>query len=125
MYYCHVFPSGTGASCIYPLLGTSLNGWRFLATEIDDEAVKFAQENVSTNDLDQKIDGTLTIMKIRQESFISGFQDMYASQWLYMYLHDKVLVMGWVVSIMCWDYNMNLKHIVSFSIPSLPSCMKH
>lgn len=50
--------AGTGASCIYPLLATSLNGWRFLATEIDDEAMKFARDNVSRNNLEQKIEGT-------------------------------------------------------------------
>jgi 23S rRNA A1618 N6-methylase RlmF len=26
---------GTGASAIYPLLGTSVYGWAFLATDID------------------------------------------------------------------------------------------
>ena len=48
---------GTGASCVYPLLGAKLNGWRFLATEIDEEATQFACENVSRNGLCDKITG--------------------------------------------------------------------
>ena len=32
---------GTGASCIYPLLGAKM-GWRFLATDIDEESVQNA-----------------------------------------------------------------------------------
>lgn len=47
---------GTGASCIYPLLGCSLEAnWSFYATEIDDESIKFANENVSRNNLDDRI----------------------------------------------------------------------
>ena len=49
--------TGTGASCIYPLLGTSLNDWKFLATEIDENAVRYARENVSRNGLHNKIEG--------------------------------------------------------------------
>eukprot|EP01127_Copromyxa_protea_P015414 TRINITY_DN442_c1_g1_i1.p1 TRINITY_DN442_c1_g1~~TRINITY_DN442_c1_g1_i1.p1 ORF type:complete len:464 (+),score=88.72 TRINITY_DN442_c1_g1_i1:31-1422(+) len=40
---------GTGASCIYPLLGYSMNNWRFTATDIDENSVKWAQKNVSLN----------------------------------------------------------------------------
>lgn len=53
------FP-GTGASSIYPLLGTTLNGWRFLATEIDDTSVQYALDNVSRNNLQDKINGMLS-----------------------------------------------------------------
>lgn len=49
---------GTGTSCIYPLLGCKMNGWRFLATDIDSEAVKFAIENVKRNGFTDKIEGT-------------------------------------------------------------------
>ena len=51
-------PTGTGASCIYPLLGIRLNGWKFLATDVDEKAVGYAQANVSRNGLDDKIEGT-------------------------------------------------------------------
>ena len=50
--------SGTGASCIYPLLGAKLNGWHFLATEVDESSVSFAEENVKSNGLESKIRGT-------------------------------------------------------------------
>ncbi|KAL5477747.1 hypothetical protein EMCRGX_G024585 [Ephydatia muelleri] len=46
---------GTGASCIYPLLGSKLNGWRFLATEIDKDSVTYALSNVQRNSMDTKI----------------------------------------------------------------------
>ncbi len=56
----HLYPLvsvGTGASCIYPLLGTRLNGWSFLATDIDKESVAVAKENVARNGLAHKIKG--------------------------------------------------------------------
>ena len=62
-----VFPSrsiGTGSSCIYPLLGCRMNSWRFLATEVDCEAVKYAVENVERNGLSDKIEGTLCVLAI-------------------------------------------------------------
>ncbi|KAK3742387.1 hypothetical protein QZH41_012029 [Actinostola sp. cb2023] len=40
---------GTGTSCIYPLLGTKLNGWKFLATEVDEYSVRHAQHNIQQN----------------------------------------------------------------------------
>ena len=36
---------GTGASCIYPLLGARM-GWRFLATDVDEESVQNARRIV-------------------------------------------------------------------------------
>jgi 23S rRNA A1618 N6-methylase RlmF len=87
LYFCnngliyHVLTSsGTGASCIYPLLGCTLNkNWEFLATgkcltiqhllvriylnillyinelDIDEKAVKYAKDNVQRNNLDDRI----------------------------------------------------------------------
>ncbi len=40
---------GTGASCIYPIIGSHSYGWRFVATEIDPVAVKTARLIVKTN----------------------------------------------------------------------------
>jgi 23S rRNA A1618 N6-methylase RlmF len=40
---------GTGASCVYPLLGVSMNGWKFVATDIDETSVSWAQKNVAMN----------------------------------------------------------------------------
>ena len=46
---------GTGASCIYPLLGHSLYSWKFLATDIDPESVESARVIVATNHLEDSI----------------------------------------------------------------------
>ncbi|CAN0142790.1 unnamed protein product, partial [Hapterophycus canaliculatus] len=40
---------GTGASCIYPLLGAKVAGWSFLATEIDPVSAEWADKNVRAN----------------------------------------------------------------------------
>lgn len=46
---------GTGASCIYPLLGAKMNNWQFVATEIDNESFESARSNVLQNQLEQQI----------------------------------------------------------------------
>lgn len=46
---------GTGASCIYPLLGARLNHWAFVATEIDTESLASAHANVERNGLAHQI----------------------------------------------------------------------
>lgn len=40
---------GTGANCIYPVLGNRLYGWSFVGTEIDPKARKNAEEIISKN----------------------------------------------------------------------------
>jgi len=44
-----VLDIGTGASCIYPLIGASEYGWRFVGTEIDPVAVRWATTLVASN----------------------------------------------------------------------------
>ncbi|TDH73359.1 hypothetical protein CCR75_007113 [Bremia lactucae] len=46
---------GTGASCVYALLGATLNKWRFIATEINFESYECAKENVAKNHLEPLI----------------------------------------------------------------------
>ncbi|KAF3942232.1 hypothetical protein ABW19_dt0201112 [Dactylella cylindrospora] len=47
---------GTGASCIYPLLGTAqFPYWHFLATEIDAESLSIATKNITRNALENRI----------------------------------------------------------------------
>ncbi|KAK3318066.1 hypothetical protein B0H66DRAFT_556175 [Apodospora peruviana] len=46
---------GTGASCIYPLLGTAQRPWCFIATDIDARSLSYARQNVSLNGLDNRI----------------------------------------------------------------------
>ena len=41
-----------------------MNSWRFLATEVDCDAVKYAVENVERNGLSDKIEGTLCMLAI-------------------------------------------------------------
>ena len=46
---------GTGASCIYPLLGNALYHWHFIATDIDAESVASAESLAQTNHLESAI----------------------------------------------------------------------
>ncbi|KAL3533916.1 hypothetical protein ACH5RR_007437 [Cinchona calisaya] len=43
------FDIGTGTNCIYPLLGASLLGWRFVGSDITDVALEWAERNVRSN----------------------------------------------------------------------------
>ena len=40
---------GCGASLIYPLLGASLHGWRFVAVDVMDVAISGARDNLALN----------------------------------------------------------------------------
>jgi len=44
-----VLDIGTGATCIYPILGASEYNWHFVASDIDPISVKAAKTNVSAN----------------------------------------------------------------------------
>eukprot|EP01080_Neovahlkampfia_damariscottae_P009629 gene9629-1833_t len=57
---------GVGSSCIYPLLGNSIYGWKFLGTEIDKESVKFSNENIKRNNLEKEI----KIIQVDDETLI-------------------------------------------------------
>ncbi|XP_053376165.1 RNA N6-adenosine-methyltransferase mettl16-like [Mercenaria mercenaria] len=62
---------GTGSSCIYPLLGCRLNQWQFLASEIDDQNMYFANKNVASNKMEDKI----TIKKVTEDTLLIGLVD--------------------------------------------------
>ncbi|WP_026755963.1 23S rRNA (adenine(1618)-N(6))-methyltransferase RlmF [Sediminibacter sp. Hel_I_10] len=47
---------GTGATCIYPLLGSSEYGWHFIASELDQNALKNAEDILRKNDLKRQIE---------------------------------------------------------------------
>jgi len=52
-----VFDVGTGASCIYPVIGTTEYNWSFIASDINPEAVKSAKNIIDNNpSLKGKID---------------------------------------------------------------------
>ncbi|MFT5757594.1 MAG: 23S rRNA (adenine1618-N6)-methyltransferase [Alteromonadaceae bacterium] len=46
-----VIDIGTGASCIYPLLGHQQYQWQFVATDIDPVSIEYANKNIQANDL--------------------------------------------------------------------------
>jgi len=47
---------GTGASCIYPLLGHAQFSWDFVATEYNETSLKFAKKNIKENGLEKHIE---------------------------------------------------------------------
>lgn len=47
---------GTGASCIYPILGHAVYDWNFIATDIDKRSLAFAQKIINENKLSQVIE---------------------------------------------------------------------
>uniref|UniRef100_A0A672JBD1 U6 small nuclear RNA (adenine-(43)-N(6))-methyltransferase n=1 Tax=Salarias fasciatus TaxID=181472 RepID=A0A672JBD1_SALFA len=57
---------GTGASCIYPLLGATMNGWYFLATEVDDICFDYATKNVEQNNLSELV----KVVKVPQKTLL-------------------------------------------------------
>ncbi|EFA81716.1 hypothetical protein PPL_05710 [Heterostelium album PN500] len=65
---------GTGASCIYPLLGTRLFGWRFLATDIDSRSIEFARSNVERNQLQREIQ----VIQVEKELILNNVIDEYS-----------------------------------------------
>lgn len=52
----HVLDIGTGASCIYPILGVAEYNWRFVATDIDKNSLKSAQKIIDKNNLKDSIE---------------------------------------------------------------------
>jgi 23S rRNA (adenine1618-N6)-methyltransferase len=51
-----VLDIGTGATCIYPLLGAKEYDWNFVAIDIDLDALESAQDIIDDNGLDAKIE---------------------------------------------------------------------
>lgn len=51
-----VLDIGTGATCIYPLLGVAENNWDFVATDIDLDSLDTSQDNIDDNNFTDKIE---------------------------------------------------------------------
>lgn len=51
-----VLDIGTGANCIYPLIGHKEYGWQFIGSDIDTMALKVARQIVNSNALDKYIE---------------------------------------------------------------------
>ncbi|GAB5563822.1 MAG: 23S rRNA (adenine(1618)-N(6))-methyltransferase RlmF [Winogradskyella sp.] len=67
-----VLDIGTGATCIYPLLGTSIYNWHFIASEIDKNSFKNANHIVQKNNLQSLIELRL---QTKSESILDGILD--------------------------------------------------
>lgn len=51
----NVLDVGTGASCIYPLLGHAIYNWNFVGTDIDEKSLQIAQKIIDKNNLGNAI----------------------------------------------------------------------
>jgi 23S rRNA (adenine1618-N6)-methyltransferase len=52
----HVLDIGTGANCVYPLIGNSEYGWKFVGTDIDPISIASAKKIVIENNLEKLIE---------------------------------------------------------------------
>ncbi|GJQ09286.1 hypothetical protein GpartN1_g1077.t1 [Galdieria partita] len=59
---------GTGANCVYPLLGAKLLGFHFIATEVDEESYQGALKNVLDNNLSSQVE----VRKVSQGQILRG-----------------------------------------------------
>jgi len=50
-----VLDIGTGASCIYPILGHAEYNWDFVGSDIDEKSLEYAQKIINKNDLSHAI----------------------------------------------------------------------
>ncbi|XP_065867926.1 uncharacterized protein [Euphorbia lathyris] len=76
---------GTGANCIYPLLGASLLGWSFVGSDVTDVALEWAERNVKNNPHISKLievrkvincQGTLSIEDVHNAQSVNGERKM-------------------------------------------------
>ncbi|XP_048767709.2 RNA N6-adenosine-methyltransferase mettl16-like isoform X2 [Ostrea edulis] len=68
---------GTGASCVYPLLGCKKNGWGFLASELDETNFSMAEKNVQKNNMQEKIKVKKVSGKTALLELMAGESDQY------------------------------------------------
>jgi 23S rRNA (adenine1618-N6)-methyltransferase len=52
----NILDIGTGATCIYPLLGASEYQWKFIGTDVDSDSLVSAQKIIDKNDLNSFIE---------------------------------------------------------------------
>lgn len=52
---------GTGASCVYPLMGAKKYWWKMIATEVDPVSLEYAKKNVQKNGLEMLINGECVV----------------------------------------------------------------
>ena len=82
---------GTGASCIFPLLGHKNFGWHWIASEIVEDSITSARNNISMNSLEEFIE----VREMQKEhifegtSFASTIGVLYFSAFLFVGPFDK------------------------------------
>ncbi|MGL5098816.1 MAG: 23S rRNA (adenine(1618)-N(6))-methyltransferase RlmF, partial [Fusobacteriaceae bacterium] len=65
----NVLDIGTGANCIYPIIGSQTYGWNYIASDIDTKSIENAQRIVDSNEnLKNKV--TLRLQKDKNHIFI-------------------------------------------------------
>ncbi|KAI4297737.1 hypothetical protein L6164_037608 [Bauhinia variegata] len=69
------FDIGTGASCIYPLLGASLLGWTFVGSDVTDVALEWARKNVSSNPQISELIEIRRVESNRNTLCLEGFEE--------------------------------------------------
>ena len=60
---------GTGASCVYPLLGVAEYKWKFVATDIDLDSLDYAQDIIDDNNFDEFIE---LRQQFKEENILKG-----------------------------------------------------
>lgn len=63
----NVLDIGTGANCVYPIIGSQIYGWKFTATEIDPLSLKVARLIVQSN---PSLSKQVKIKQQKQKQFI-------------------------------------------------------
>ncbi|MGJ8593168.1 MAG: 23S rRNA (adenine(1618)-N(6))-methyltransferase RlmF [Aquaticitalea sp.] len=53
---CKILDVGTGATCIYPLLGNAIHNWSFVGTDIDSHSLNTARTIIEKNGLNNQIE---------------------------------------------------------------------
>jgi 23S rRNA (adenine1618-N6)-methyltransferase len=65
---------GTGAGCIYPILGNSIYGWRFVGSEINSDSINSSKKILSANSTLKK-NISLRFQKSEKDIFLNIMKD--------------------------------------------------
>ncbi|MCU4674643.1 23S rRNA (adenine(1618)-N(6))-methyltransferase RlmF [Catenovulum sp. 2E275] len=65
--HVQILDIGTGANCIYPILGEAIYGWQFTASDINRAALEQAQQNIKQNNLQTEL-----ILQPNKQSIFNG-----------------------------------------------------
>ncbi|XP_047250595.1 ribosomal RNA large subunit methyltransferase F isoform X2 [Capsicum annuum] len=85
------FDIGTGANCIYPLLGASLLGWKFVGSDVTDVALEWAEKNVKSN---PHISELIEIRRVNMDNPASSSEELNDEPGKYGQCTDEAVVIG-------------------------------